>query len=331
MPDSVITIKSGKISEYLHHVDLKEFGVSRVLSCFIAEFDEGILIFDTGSSLEVKRLLRYMRRNNLSKSSVKYLVTTHHHFDHCGGIWKLYESIKAENSDVKIITNSKTKELLNDYNYHLNRAKRTFGTFVGEMNPIEDDAFILIQPDSDYEKGMNAIHIIESFSMGNSNYDFALLKTPGHTPDHQCPLFMRNNEIDFIFFGEAVGTLYHSSELLTMPTSMPVYFNYSEYMNSLKKLKHLEFNNAGFCHFGVVRGKQNVKSILDEHEQFMVEFRQKVIKAYKEKPETRHVFDQILPYFIPRTDLVGEEHPVMKNIVLGVVYGMLMDLGYRDD
>jgi glyoxylase-like metal-dependent hydrolase (beta-lactamase superfamily II) len=319
------------MNDYLYHVDLKEFGVPRVLSSFIAEFDDGVVFLDCGTSLEIDKLLKFARTQNIDLSNVRYLIPSHHHFDHAGGMWKLYQQIKKTSPDVKILTNEKTMELLNDYEFHLNRAKRTFGNFIGDMEKIEEKAFRLITPTESVEKLHMPESQIDIFHLNGSEIQLKIIKSPGHTPDHQCPLFMKENIIDFIFFGEAVGTIYHSSELVTMPTSMPVFYNHDSYMETLQKFKKIEAVMAGFCHFGVVKGEENVKYILNEHEVFIQTFRNKIIQFYQEKPKTRHIVNQIMPYLTERTDLVGEEHPVMKNIVLGVVYGMMMDLGYRND
>lgn len=331
MLDNSIITESGKINDYLYHVDLKEFGVPRVLSSFIAEFQDGIIFLDCGTSLEIEKLLKFARKNNIDLHNVKYLIPTHHHFDHAGGMWKLYKRIKEYSPDVKILTNKKTMKLLNDYEFHLNRAKRTFGKFIGEMEEIEENAFELIEPVEKVEALNSSKSSIMTFHINDSEITLKIIKSPGHTPDHQCPIFMKNGEIDFIFFGEAVGTIYHSSELVTMPTSMPVFYNHKTYTKTLQKFKKINANMAGFCHFGVVRGKENVDYILEEHKKFIDSFREKIIEYYQEKPKTRYVVRQIMPYLSKRTDLVGEEHPVMKNIVLGVVYGMMMDLGYRKD
>ncbi|MFW9899543.1 MAG: MBL fold metallo-hydrolase [Candidatus Thorarchaeota archaeon] len=329
MTHRIITVETGKINDYLHHIDLKEFGTRRILSSFIGEFDNFSVILDSGSSLEVKRLIKYAKKNQIPFSSFKYLITTHHHFDHNGGMWKLYEFMKKHNPNVKIITNQKTKELLNDYEYHLNRAKSTFGNNIGEMKPIEKSAFNIIEPTINFSSSLNSIEFIDTFSLNGEEIKLSILKTPGHTPDHQCPLFIKDGEIDFIDFGEAVGTLYHSTKLLTMPTSMPVYFKYIEYMETLEKLKKLRPVKAGFGHFGVVSGKANVREIVFEHESFMKEYRAKIIKYYEQKPETRYVVEKILPFLVHRTDLMGGDNPVLRNIILAIVYGMMVDLGYR--
>jgi hypothetical protein len=102
-------------------------------------------------------------------------------------------------------------------------------------------------------------------------------------------------------------------------------------MSTLQNLKKLFPSKSGFGHFGVVNGKQNFQTLLIEHESFMKEFREAVVKFYSEKPETRYVFEHIMPMLIPRTDLSFGNDSIFNGIGLGIVYGMMMDLGYRKD
>jgi glyoxylase-like metal-dependent hydrolase (beta-lactamase superfamily II) len=331
MVQDFITIETGKINDYLFHIDVRAYGTPRMLSVFVAQFDNSSVLIDCGSSLDTKKLVRYLKKLKIDLSSFKYLTTTHHHFDHNGGLWQLYDIIKDSNSEVKIVTNTMTKELLNDYEEHLTRGKRTYGNLTGVMNPIEDSAFMIVTPSSNFNRNPNKLDFIDSFTINGSEVKFGILKTPGHTPDHQCPFFVKDGSVDFIHLGESVGTIYHSSELVTMPTSMPTYYNHEEYMNTLQKLKNLSPSKSGFGHFGVVNGKENFRTLLLEHESFMGEFREAIIKFYGEKPETRYVFEHIMPILIPRTDLSFGNDSIFNGIALGIVYGMLMDLGYRKE
>ncbi|TFG06459.1 MAG: MBL fold metallo-hydrolase [Promethearchaeota archaeon] len=321
-----ITIKPGKINDYLHHVDLKQLGARRLLSGYICEFDDSSVILDSGSSFEVKHVLRYAKKKKISLEKVKYLITSHHHFDHNGGMWKLYLEVKKHNPEVKILTSRQTKEYLNNFESHLERAKRSFGDMIGRMEPIEDKAFELITPSEP-----EPMKIIESFSLNDSKIDLAIIKTPGHTPDHQSSLFIRDGKINFIFFGEAVGTLYHSSELITLPVSAPIHYNYEDHMHTLKILKKLDIENAGFSHFGIVHGEENVKRVIAEHQSFMKQFRSDIIKFYQEKDETRYIVEKITPSLFNRSDLFNDDHLVLQNMILQSVYGVLMDLGYREN
>lgn len=330
MVKEVITIKSGKINDYLHHIDMRAYGTTRMLSVFLGEFENCSILIDCGSSLEIKNGLRYFKRNQIPLSSFKYLITSHHHFDHNGGMWKLYEEIKKYNPTVKILTNRLTKALLNDYELHLNRGRRTYRNLVGEMKPIEERAFKIIEPSTNFNSNPDKLEIIEKFAANGSEIKLAILKTPGHTPDHQTPVLVKDDLIDFIFLGETAGTIYHTSKLLTMPTSMPIFYNHEDYMETLVNLKKLKPPlKAGFGHFGVINGKNNVREILLEHETFMKKFKSLIIKYHSEKPETKYILDKIMPTLLPRTDLFVGPNSIFRNIALAIVYGMMTSLGFR--
>ncbi|MFX0105603.1 MAG: MBL fold metallo-hydrolase [Candidatus Hodarchaeota archaeon] len=330
MVKDAITINSGKINDYLHLIDVKAYGSPRMSSVFLGEFDDCSILFDCGSSLEIKRGLQYFKKKQIHLSSFKYLITSHHHFDHNGGMWKLYEEIKNYNPNVKILTNSMTKTLLNNYELHLNRGRSTYGNLVGEMKPIEDSAFKIIEPSNNFNSNPNNLKIVEKFTANGSEIKLAILKTPGHTPDHQSPVLLKDGLVDFIFLGEAAGTIYHNSKLLTMPTSMPIYYNHEDYMETLVNLNKLKPPlKAGFGHFGVINGKKNVREILLEHESFMKKFKSLIIKYHNEKPETKYILDRIMPTLLPRTDLPISHNSIFRNIVLAIVYGMMISLGFR--
>jgi len=331
MVQNLITIETGKVNEYLYHIDAKSYGTPRMLSIFVGQFDNCSVLIDCGSSLDTKKLIRLLKKLKIDLASFKYLITTHHHFDHVGGLWQVYEILKDYNPEVKILTNQKTKELLDNYEEHLVRGKRTYGNLIGSMKSIEESAFKMVEPSTNFNSKASELDFIDSFSFNGSEVKLGILKTPGHTPDHQCPIFIKDNLIDFIQLGESVGTIYHSSELITMPTSMPTYYNHEEYMATLRNLKSLSPSKAGFSHFGIVNGKENVRKLLLEHEAFMKDFREAIIKFYNKKPETRYVLEQMMPLLIPRTDLSIEDNPVFNGIALGIVYGMMMDLGYRNE
>ncbi|MHA2397621.1 MAG: MBL fold metallo-hydrolase [Promethearchaeota archaeon] len=329
MGNEFITLTSGKVNEYLHHLDVKAYGTTRMLSSFIGEFDDGSILIDCGSSLNIKNVLKYIKKNGIELSSFKYLIPSQHHFDHAGGFWKLHEELKKHNPRVQILTNKITQELLNDFDLHLKRGMRTYGNLVGSMKVIDDDAFKIIIPDNNYGDDIENMNIIDEFHVNDSKIGLAILKSPGHTPDHQCPVLIKEGEIDFIQYGEAAGTIYHETKLVSMPTSMPIYYNHEKYIQTLDKLVKLNPLKAGFPHFGLVHGKENIKLLLKEHKEFMNEFHDRIIQYYNEKPETKYVLNKILPILLPRTDLSMEKSPVLMGIALGIVYGMLTSLGYR--
>jgi glyoxylase-like metal-dependent hydrolase (beta-lactamase superfamily II) len=326
----MIIVNPGKINDYIHLIDLHHFGLDRVCSCYIAEFDDCSIILDCGSSIDVKNLIKYMKKNNISFESIKYIAVSHHHFDHIGGISKVYEEVKKFNPYVKIICDVEIKDLIINYEDHFNRAKKAYGWIAGKMKPIEGSAFEIIEASDFSNMDISDLEPFDTFTKGGEKIDFIIINTPGHCSDHKCFLFIRNEEVDFAYIVEALGTFGNSSKLVTWPSSMPPNFKYIDYMQTVKNLKKLKIKRLGFAHFGVIDGRDDVKMIVDDHEDFMKEFRNKIIEYHQENPETKYIFDKIIPLLVERTDR-GEyiKNPVLAKLPLGVVYGMMVDLGYR--
>ncbi len=326
-------IDSGKINEYLHLVDVKQFGMERVLTIFIAEFDDGIIIIDCGTSFEINRLLRYMKKNQLSLSAVKYIIPTHFHFDHCGGLWKLYEKIKVANQNVKILSSAELKHQVNNFDNleHFSLAKKTFGGLIGELKGIDDSAFEIITPDDSFGEKNFTPHPIKVFKLGDKNVNLAIFKTPGHSLDHVCPLFIINGKLAFIHFGEALGIKGHKDKLITAPNCAAPNFDYKLHMNSAEKLNQLNPQNAGFSHSGFVHGEKNIRCLMIDHLSLMEQFRNMIVEYYKEKPETKFVFEKIYPFLKTRSDLGDDfaDNPTVRKMMLTAVYGMMTDLKYR--
>ncbi|MGE5396621.1 MAG: MBL fold metallo-hydrolase [Chitinophagales bacterium] len=57
-----------------------------ICNLYLLEYDQGLVLFDTGAANDVKRLERYMA-NHLQRSpdNIKLAVVSHAHPDHCGG------------------------------------------------------------------------------------------------------------------------------------------------------------------------------------------------------------------------------------------------------
>jgi glyoxylase-like metal-dependent hydrolase (beta-lactamase superfamily II) len=259
-----------------------------------------------------------MKNNNYPLKKVKYLVPSHHHFDHLGGGWKLWKIIREFNPEVKILTIDRTKKLLQDPINHLNRAKRTFGKLVGIMEPFPDDnAYEIIEPDEPIKiPGLN------------SSKNLQLVSSPGHTLDHVCPTLFDDNKPIFTYLGEAAGGLLHSEKLVTVPSSMPPEFNFNLYIQSLEKINDIKPLNVGYAHTGAVRGYEGVMQVLNEHREFSFHFREFVKNKFLERGETKYVVEQFIEQEMKdRSDVKFSD--LSTRYVVAVVYGQLVDLGFK--
>ncbi|UCE13006.1 MAG: MBL fold metallo-hydrolase [Candidatus Heimdallarchaeota archaeon] len=312
-----IITTSGKITQEIYHLDIGQYHIPRSCSVFLLITPKSIVIMDTGTSEDVYSILKFMK-NQFPLRRVRYLIPSHHHFDHSGGMWKLWKIIKDYNPEVKILTIERTKKLLQDPNSHHERAKRTFGDFIGIMEPLLDEnAYEIVEP-SDLIKipGLNQSQHLQ------------LVSTPGHTLDHVCPTLFEKDKVKFTYLGEAAGGLLHSKQLVTLPSSMPPEFDFRVYIQSLEKLIEMKPQNSGYSHAGAVIGHEGVSEALIENKEYSFFFRDFVKSKFSERGETRFVVEQFIEQELKaRSDVPMNE--LYTNYVVAVVYGQLIDLGLK--
>ena len=319
-----IVREAGEFIKNIHLIDLNQYGMGKICSTFLLNWNNSTLIFDVGTSDDQRRVLSYMKKKGIPRDSVKYLVPSHHHFDHAGGMWKILKKLEKFNTSIKILATELQKKQMQHTEKHLKAAASTYADWVGKMEPIEDKYFQVIKPDT-------MIPLDEKKKLS-----LKFISSPGHTFDHVCPTIYKEGTPYFSYFGEAAGTLFNHSDLKTLPTSMPTEFNYEKYMKSVQKLKELNAQNAGFCHFGAVTTQDDVNTIIEDQIQFLPIFREFVKKKYEEFQSTRQVVEATVnELFYERSAFhrSGELSDIVKGIstrnALALVYGMLVDLGYK--
>ncbi len=308
--------KQGYIGNHIYLIDTIQFNAAQITTAFIYWDGSKGLILDCGTSDNLQTIFEFCEQNNIDKKRLIGITGTHYHFDHMGGAAKIWQLMTQHNPDFKIIVAEDMMTRLQNAEPHIKGAKTTFGSFVGTMNPVSEQAYMLVEKNQLLNLDLNL--------------EMKLVSTPGHTPDHCSPTFYRDNEAVFTFAGEAAGCMYHRTELISGPTSMPPNFNFELYMRSLQKLKALKPSAIGFCHFGIIKGREDVSSYLERHEKDLILFRELVIEAYNEKNSIKHILERTNDFLRKSFDPhISLPESFLRNLHLALIYGLLVDLGYR--
>ncbi|MHA1819449.1 MAG: MBL fold metallo-hydrolase, partial [Promethearchaeota archaeon] len=319
----VIFLEEGKFKENFYLNDTLQFGVHRITSSAIYWDGEVCLIIDVGTSDNVTHLIRTLHKFKIPYQKIRGVLLSHYHFDHGGGALNLWKRISRKNPDFRIIVPEDMKNKLQNAKEHLIGAKTTFGDFIGTMDPVSEEAYEIVKKD-------------QELNLGLEDYKVIYLSTPGHCNDHCSPMFVNKetNKCEFLFAGEAAGTLFHGSRLISLPTSMPSNFHYDLYMKSLEKIINAKPEAMGMGHFGIIVGLDDIMEFLKEHQQYMKNLRNRIIELYNENPSTRFIVehigkelweDRVDPYYFKSK--MGFNF--FSNLRLALVYGMLIDLGFR--
>ncbi len=302
-------------------IDTKQFNMETITSIFCYSDGKKSLLMDVGTSDNIDTVFNSLIRHGIALESLAGIVPSHYHFDHGGGSAELWKRMQAINKDFMVYTNSITKQNLQNSAGHIGGARTTFGNFVGTMDRIPDEAFHVVEMDD---------FLPFEFAAGER---VKLLHTPGHTTDHCSPSVILGDRTIFTFAGEALGTIYTNDRMLSTPTSMPPNFRYDDYMSSMGKIRSMNPDLVGFCHFGILSGSDDINFVFEDHRDFMNLFREEVISAFNEDPSTSHVLAKTEYLWKDRIDssfaqIKGNE-AFFGNLRLAVTFGLMVDLGFR--
>lgn len=160
--DNVSTVENTKDLE-VHYID-----VGQGDSILIKFKDEAMLI-DAGESVQSKKVVTFLREHNVK--SLKYVVATHPHSDHIGGLSDIIYAFETENIILpKVTTTTKTFENLlrsiKDNNVNVIEPVK------GNKYNLGDATFTILAPiDKEYEN-LNNYSVVLRMLYKNSSFMF---------------------------------------------------------------------------------------------------------------------------------------------------------------
>jgi len=224
--------KEGRINDNTTLIDIKMFGVPGITAIYLIESGKTCLI-DGGTHTEARKILRQLKELNVFPPDL--IIITHSHWDHCQAIPFLCQRAKKEGKKIEILASVEAIPNLRDQSYN-----EIFGT--GPFNNIEEEIIPLKEGD-----------IIDL-----DGITLKVIETPGHMTDHISIFDQKNQNL---FVGDTFGD--KVSDIVFIPPFMPPYWDKDAFLNSIAKLKKIDFDTISLAHFGTL-DKYESKNILDE-------------------------------------------------------------------
>jgi glyoxylase-like metal-dependent hydrolase (beta-lactamase superfamily II) len=182
-------------------------------------------LVDSGCGRSVEKLFRNIRKCGVEPNEIEYLLVTHCHYDHTGGI----EGVRGR-TKCKVVAHELEARYLEDGNDDVTGAK----WYGGSLTPSKID-LKLREDRQTIELGGRGILAIHA---------------PGHSPG--SVVYVLESDGQKVLFGQDVhGPLQHS--LLS---------NREDYLRSLKLLISLQADILCEGHYGVIRGKEEVENFI---------------------------------------------------------------------
>jgi len=271
-------IEIEEVAERTYRLETPVPGVDSIFSVYIIHEEKGVLI-EPGPTAAIPSIQEGMKQ--LGVEELSYIIPTHIHVDHAGGVGKLAEFFPQ----AKVVLHPHGAKHAVDPTRLIQGTKMAFGDdFETRYGPI------LPVPESQVKVPMDG----EIISIDGR--ELQIIYAPGHAP-HHIAIFDR--ETGGLFCGEALGVpqIYGAEDFL-MPTAVQPSFDMELYLETMERLRQLEPRVLFYSHNGI--GREPEKLISKAAEDTRV-FGDIVLNALKkgETPETigRKVKEYVSTHF----------------------------------
>lgn len=219
------------------------------VAAYLIENNERAAFIDTGCYLSVPILLATLDEKNIRRENMDYIILTHIHLDHAGGVGEL----------IKHLPNAKV--IVHEYgaNHLIDPSKLRAGVievygelffkqYLGDLIPTPEDKIMIAKDQS-------------SIALGGRKLTF--IDTPGHARHHIC---IWDEKSHGIFSGDTLGVSYREFDTeqggLVFPPTTPIQFNPDTWKNSIQQLMDLQPKYAYLTHFNRIEFNQKSADML---------------------------------------------------------------------
>jgi len=192
--------------------------------------DERKAIVETGTSLEVDRILEAVRSFGLRPAEIDALLVSHIHLDHAGGAGFLLDAMP----NAKVYVHERGYKHLIDPTRLVASAQAALGpeaSYFGTMRPIPADRLV-------------SVH--DGLTLDLGKHELVFLDSPGHAP-HELTILDRVNRC--VYTGDAAGLYFPGDEIL-MPVAPAPGFDLEKNLATFERLLSLEPRALLFSHYG---------------------------------------------------------------------------------
>ncbi|MCZ0702661.1 glyoxylase-like metal-dependent hydrolase (beta-lactamase superfamily II) [Natronobacillus azotifigens] len=228
--------KPKKLENDISIIDLFDLEWEQRTGCYILHAEELTLI-ETSASPSIPHLLKGLENENIVPSEIKYIIVTHIHLDHAGGVGLLLKSCP----NASVIVHPRGERHLADPTKLILGAKAVYGEkFDALFDPI-----VAVPKERLISKKDG-----ETLKIG-ANRTLTFYDTPGHAKHH---FSIHDSHSNGMFTGDTLGILYPISitegEECVLPSTSPNQFDPEAMLASLRKIEQLEVATIYFGHYG---------------------------------------------------------------------------------
>jgi len=233
-----------------HGITCVDTGYTRpkMTACYLMEQGGGAAIIETGVNNNVPGLLDLIDSKGIAREDVDYIMPTHVHLDHAGGVGALMQALP----NARLVIHPYGARHMIDPSKLIAGASAVYGedkfaAMYGELLPVDKD---------------RVVEAPDDFVLDFRGRELKFIDTAGHARHHYCIV---DKVSDGIFTGDTMGLGYpefNNGQPLVFPTTTPVQFDPVALRASVERIMTYEPQWLYLTHFGRVGETHSVASQL---------------------------------------------------------------------
>jgi glyoxylase-like metal-dependent hydrolase (beta-lactamase superfamily II) len=224
--------KPGKVREGIWCLGREESGV------YLLEGDDSSMIVSGGMSYIVSDILQQFNEFGIDEKRIKKLLILHSHFDHVG----IVPFIKRRHPKIEVYASQRGWEVL-----QMDKAILTINEFGRNVARRMGKGDVYSAYDLEWRKDVSGTTIREGNRIDLGGLEVSILEIPGHS---SCCIAAYVPEIKALFPTDGGGIPFDKT-IVSSGNS-----NYTQYQQSLERLKDLEVDYYCADHYGYVTGAE---------------------------------------------------------------------------
>ncbi len=212
-------------------------------ACYLLRQEDEAVLIDTGTNHSVPAVLELLQQQGLKPEQIKYVMPTHVHLDHAGGVGELMRILP----EAKLVVHPFGSRHMIDPSKLQAGATAVYG----EEKFAQDFGQLIAVPEA------RVLEAPDNFSVDLNGRKLVCLDTPGHARHHYCVYDEQSNGF---FSGDTFGISYrefdnHNGQFLFTP-STPVQFDPDAWHKTIDRLLSYSPKYMYLTHFGRIENLQ---------------------------------------------------------------------------
>ena len=289
-----------EISSDVFLVDTLAAGIPGLVASYLIKGEKSALV-DAGYPTSANTLLSELRALDASWRQVDFLIPTHVHLDHAGGVGHLARAMPK----ARILVNEHGAKHLIDPAKLIQSAVGLFGkeamSLFGTPIPVPTDRVEMVSDVCDLDLG--------------AGVGLRIFWTPGHAWHHMSVLIESER---LLVTGDAVGLRYQGFDI-PIPATPPPGFNEEQYVKTLTGFTGMNLAGLLLPHFGLIR--EDLRGFLEKNLETIKQCGSRAFDAVNFGEPVDRLFDWFMTDIANRAGKSLDEIPdhITRNIMFSAM------------